>query len=126
MVKNTTGGSKAKGQARKLVADKSKASKFLRVIQEEGEVYAKVEKLLGNGMCHVLCLDKVTRLCFIRGKFRGRGKKDNWADKVEENRKRLAEERKRERGKEAVNTAAALKDTQEQHTASQRTECNKR
>jgi initiation factor 1A len=77
MVKNTTGGSKTKGQARKLVADKSKISKFLRMAQEEGEVYAKVEKLLGNGMCHVLCLDKVTRLCFIRGKFRGRGKKDN-------------------------------------------------
>ena len=28
-------------------------------------------------MCHVLCLDGITRLCFIRGKFRGRGKKDN-------------------------------------------------
>jgi len=77
MVKNTTGGSKTKGQARKLVADKSKVSKFLRISQEEGEVYAKVEKMLGNGMCHVVCLDKVTRLCFIRGKFRGRGKKDN-------------------------------------------------
>ena len=77
MVKNTTGGSKAKGQARKFVNDKSKISRFLRVVQEDGEIYAKVEKLLGNGMCHVLCLDKVTRLCFIRGKFRGRGKKDN-------------------------------------------------
>ena len=28
-------------------------------------------------MCHVLCCDGVTRLCHIRGKFRGRGKKDN-------------------------------------------------
>lgn len=77
MVKNTTGGSKAKGQARKFVVDKSKTSRFLRVSQEEGEVYAKVEKMLGNGMCHVLCMDKITRICFIRGKFRGRGKKDN-------------------------------------------------
>ena len=77
MVKNTTGGCKAKGQARKLVVDKSKPSRFLRVVKEEGEIYGKVEKLLGNGMCHVLCLDGITRLCFIRGKFRGRGKKDN-------------------------------------------------
>ena len=77
MVKNTTGGSKAKGQARKFVTENSKASRFLRVSQEEGEVYGKVEKLLGNGMCHVLCIDKTMRLCFIRGKFRGRGKKDN-------------------------------------------------
>jgi wobble nucleotide-excising tRNase len=28
-------------------------------------------------MCHVLCHDGVTRLCHIRGKFRGRGKRDN-------------------------------------------------
>jgi hypothetical protein len=28
-------------------------------------------------MCHVLCTDGITRLCHIRGKFRGRGKKDN-------------------------------------------------
>ena len=46
MVKNTTGGSKAKGQARKFVNDKSKISRFLRVVQEDGEIYAKVEKLL--------------------------------------------------------------------------------
>jgi len=28
-------------------------------------------------MCHVLCHDDKTRLCHIRGKFRGRGKRDN-------------------------------------------------
>jgi hypothetical protein len=28
-------------------------------------------------MCHVLCIDDKTRLCHIRGKFRGRGKRDN-------------------------------------------------
>ena len=28
-------------------------------------------------MCHVLCIDGKERLCHIRGKFRGRGKRDN-------------------------------------------------
>lgn len=76
MVKNTTGGCKAKGQARKFM-NAPKESKVLRIVKEEGEEYAQVQKLLGNGMCHVLTLDGKTRLCFIRGKFRGRGKKDN-------------------------------------------------
>jgi len=40
-------------------------------------MYAQVTKLLGNGMCHVICIDNKTRLCHIRGKFRGRGKRDN-------------------------------------------------
>ena len=76
MVKNTTGGSKHKGQARKLVSNFKQNNK-LRIAEEEGEVYAQVIKMLGNGMCHVSSLDGVKRLCFIRGKFRGRGKRDN-------------------------------------------------
>jgi translation initiation factor 1A len=78
MVKNTTGGSKTKGQARKLVSFDSKtANKMLRLSTDICEVYAQVTKNLGNGMCHVLCADTKTRLCHIRGKFRGRGKRDN-------------------------------------------------
>lgn len=77
MVKNTTGGSKAKGQARKFVSE-SKSNKALRVSEDPLELYAQVTKNLGNGMCHVLCIDNNTRLCHIRGKFRGRGKKDNF------------------------------------------------
>ena len=77
MVKNTTGGSKTKGQARKLVSFDSKANKMLRLSTDIYEVYAQVTKNLGNGMCHVLCADKKSRLCHIRGKFRGRGKRDN-------------------------------------------------
>ena len=76
MVKNTTGGNKHKGQARKLVVT-SKQTNKLRIKEEDGEVYAQVIKMLGNGMCHVICIDGKTRLCFIRGKFRGRGKRDN-------------------------------------------------
>jgi len=76
MVKNTTGGSKTKGQARKFVT--AKPSNVLRISQDDCECYAQVVKMLGNGMCHVLCIDGETRLCHIRGKFRGRGKRDNF------------------------------------------------
>jgi initiation factor 1A len=78
MVKNTKGGSGHKGQARKFVVpSSSKQMVKTRVALEDGELYAQVTKMLGNGMCHVLCQDNKTRLCFIRGKFRGRGKRDN-------------------------------------------------
>jgi translation initiation factor 1A len=75
MVKNA-GGNKTKGQARKFASGGAKNDK-LRLSEDACEVYAMVEKLLGNGMCHVLCHDGLTRLCHIRGKFRGRGKRDN-------------------------------------------------
>uniref|UniRef100_A0A6C0BXJ6 S1-like domain-containing protein n=1 Tax=viral metagenome TaxID=1070528 RepID=A0A6C0BXJ6_9ZZZZ len=78
MVKNVKGGSGHKGQARKFVVPaSSKQIVKTRVALEDGELYAQVTKMLGNGMCHVLCQDNKTRLCFIRGKFRGRGKRDN-------------------------------------------------
>jgi len=76
MVKNVTGGSKAKGQARKY-ASSSKQSRALRVSMDECELYAQVTAYLGNGMCYVICDDGMERLCHIRGKFRGRGKRDN-------------------------------------------------
>ena len=76
MVKNTTGGSKTKGQARKF-ANAPRQSANIRLSNDECELYAQVTKMLGNGMCHVLCIDGKTRLCHIRGKFRGRGKRDN-------------------------------------------------
>lgn len=76
MVKNTTGGNKSKGQARKFLT--APVKNVLRVSQDECELYAQVTKNLGNGMCHVICIDGETRLCHIRGKFRGRGKRDNF------------------------------------------------
>ena len=75
MVKNVTGGNKMKGQARKNSTSLRQVSK-LRVVEEEGEIYAQVSAMLGNGMCHVESED-CKRLCIIRGKFRGRGKRDN-------------------------------------------------
>jgi translation initiation factor 1A len=76
MVKNTTGGSKTKGQGRKFITAKS--NNALRLSHDESEIYAQVTKVLGGSMCHVLCIDDITRLCHIRGKFRGRGKRDNF------------------------------------------------
>ena len=76
MVKNATGGSKTKGQARKSTSVPS--SNRLRISEDVCELYAQVTAMLGNGMCHVICIDSKTRLCHIRGKFRGRGKRDNF------------------------------------------------
>ena len=80
MVRNNKGGKGGKKMARKHIVGNGFNAK-LRVAQEEGEVYACVTKLLGNGMCHVNCLEEnntaKSRLCIIRNKFRGNGKRDN-------------------------------------------------
>ena len=79
MVKNKTGGNKGKSMGRKHVTSNSYNS-ALRKAQEEGEIYASVTKMLGNGMCYVDCIDShglKQRLCIIRNKFRGRGKRNN-------------------------------------------------
>lgn len=73
MVKNL-GGNKAKGFARKSFAKKDNA---LRISQEEDEIYAQVTKIYG-GTCQVTSLDGTEMLCHIRGKFKGRGKRDNF------------------------------------------------
>jgi translation initiation factor 1A len=74
MVKNF-GGNKQKRQARKGFPTARDTK--LRVVEEEGELYGCVTKMLGNGMCNVFCQDQKERLCFIRNKFRGRSKRDN-------------------------------------------------
>ena len=76
MVKNVTGGSKTKGQARKFIS--STSSNRLRISEDENEVYAQVTTNFGNSMCEVICIDNKKRLCHIRGKFKGRGKRDNF------------------------------------------------
>lgn len=76
MVKNTTGGNKSKGYARKDTGGANRSGK-LRQSVEEGEIYAIVTKMTGNGMCNVLCIDGVERICVIRGKFKGKGKHNN-------------------------------------------------
>jgi initiation factor 1A len=78
MVKNS-GGNKTKRDARKHIAPQND-TRELRVIKEDGEMYAVVKKLLGCGQCLVTCMNGITRNCIIRNKFKGRGKSGNIVD----------------------------------------------
>jgi len=73
MVKNA-GGNKAKKFASKSFVVSNRATRFAI---EQGEVYAVVQCMFGGNICEVLCIDGVIRLCVIRGKFSGKGKRDN-------------------------------------------------
>jgi len=73
MVKNA-GGNKAKGYARKNMV---KGSYALRISEDPAEIYAQVVKILGGSICRVTNLQGIEMNCHIRGKFRGRGKRDN-------------------------------------------------
>ncbi len=75
MVKNTTGGNRSKGFARKH--NSGNKDNILRISEEEGEIYAIVIKMCGNGMFECYCIDGINRLGQIRGKFTGKGKRDN-------------------------------------------------
>jgi translation initiation factor IF-1 len=76
MVKNTTGGSKTKGQARKHVSSSSYKS-VLRLSESPLEIYAIITKIFGNGRCQVTTTDGHALQCIIRNKFKGRTKKFN-------------------------------------------------
>ena len=76
MVRNNKGGKKGKNVGRKHIVGNI-TQKGIRLPEEEGEMYAAVTKMLGNGRVEVKCLDNKTRQCVIRQKFRGRGKRDN-------------------------------------------------
>jgi len=78
MVKNQNGGKNSKKMGRKFVTNSSSSvNKKVRLVQEEGEMYAVVTKLLGNGMFSANDTEGKERLCIIPNKFRGRGKRDN-------------------------------------------------
>ena len=78
MVKNTTGG-KHKNEARKFAGGGGHSK--LRLSEDELECYAVITKMFGNGMCQVSTNYKdksLELLCHMRGKFRGRNKKNNF------------------------------------------------
>lgn len=74
MVKNSKGGKNSKRIARKHVIDLTQ--RIVRYVKEEGEMYAVVSKHFG-GQCEVVTSDGETRLCIVRGKFKGRQRRDN-------------------------------------------------
>jgi hypothetical protein len=75
MVKNNTGGNKAKGFARKNLVKRDTA---LRVADEDGEIYAQAVKVMGGSIASAIDIDGNPLRAHIRGKFRGRGKRDNF------------------------------------------------
>ena len=78
MVKNKKGGSGHKKMARKNVAPKGGYhNRKLRKPVEEGEIFARVTAIHGGGHAGILCADGKVRTLVIRGKFRGRNKRDN-------------------------------------------------
>ena len=76
MVKNKKGGSGHKKYARKRVQT-GYSSRKLKLAQETGEIYARITKIFGGEHAAILCSDGVERTLVIRGKFRGRNKRDN-------------------------------------------------
>jgi len=80
MVKNTKGGNKSKGMARKYAAG-AKEERVLRLSSCELEKYGVVTRVLGNGMFYVVTdiasEEQPHMLGHIRNKFRGRSKRDN-------------------------------------------------
>lgn len=74
MVKNL-GGNKSKGFARKNLVKREHA---LRVATEEGEIYAQAVKVMGGSIASAIDIDGNPLRAHIRGKFRGRGKRDNF------------------------------------------------
>jgi hypothetical protein len=75
MVKNNNGGNKSKGLARKNFTKKDVA---LRVAREEGEIYAQAVKIMGGNIASAIDIEGNPLRVHIRGKFRGRGKHDNF------------------------------------------------
>lgn len=75
MVKNNTGGNKSKGLARKNFTKRDNA---LRVAHEDGEIYAQAIKVMGGSIASAIDIEGKPLRVHIRGKFRGRGKRDNF------------------------------------------------
>lgn len=76
MVKNTKGGKGAKSMARKLIHNTHTPS-TLRLPEDDLEVFAIVTKMYGN-MCQVTTSDNRDLKCHIRGKFKGRSKRNSF------------------------------------------------
>jgi initiation factor 1A len=76
MVKNTKGGKCAKSMARKTSSGDG-GFRTLPLSTCEFEKYGFVSKIFGNCMCQILFSDGSSLIGHIRGKFRGRSKRNN-------------------------------------------------
>jgi translation initiation factor IF-1 len=76
MVRNTNGGNKSKGVARKHLVG-AKEPRALRLASCSLEKYGAVSRVLGNGMFYVATDEHPQLLGRIRNKFKGRSKRDN-------------------------------------------------
>jgi len=74
MVRNTVGGNKQKGQARKNAIAKNN---FIRLSESDEEKYAMVTRLYGGKLCEVITDNDIKLKCVIRGKFSGKFKRSN-------------------------------------------------
>lgn len=58
------------GKNRRRGKNENEADKRELIFKEDGQEYAQVAKMLGNGRLEARCFDGVVRLCHIRGKLR--------------------------------------------------------
>ncbi|XP_027044125.1 eukaryotic translation initiation factor 1A, Y-chromosomal-like [Pocillopora verrucosa] len=58
------------GKNRRRGKNENESEKRELVFKEDGQEYAQVLKMLGNGRLEALCFDGAKRLCHIRGKLR--------------------------------------------------------
>lgn len=58
------------GKNRRRGKNENEGVKRELVFKEDGQEYAQVTKMLGNGRLEAMCFDGVKRLCHIRGKLR--------------------------------------------------------
>lgn len=58
------------GKNRRRGKNENETEKRELVFKEDGQEYAQVSKMLGNGRLEAMCFDGVKRLCHIRGKLR--------------------------------------------------------
>jgi translation initiation factor 1A len=61
------------GKNRRRGKNENEGLKRELVFKEDGQEYAQVIKMLGNGRLEAMCFDGVKRLCHIRGKLRKKG-----------------------------------------------------
>lgn len=66
------------GKNRRRGKNENESEKRELVFKEDGQEYAQVIKMLGNGRLEAMCFDGVRRLCHIRGyvEVRRHGKRE--------------------------------------------------